>query len=104
MKFLFNKSQTHERQAFDAFYAYYAPKLWGVILAANLPTHQSRTILMNTILTAWQHPSRHKLVDKQVLSWLTGLACAEGLPAGAVKSVFTAPAPPHQPTGGASSE
>ncbi len=89
MKFLFNKSQTHGRQTFDAFYARYAPKLWGIILVADLPAAQAQTILVNTFTNAWQHPDCQHNIANHPFGWLVRLACAEGLPTDTLKSVIT---------------
>ncbi len=77
-----------QHQAFSAFYALYAPTLWGLILAARLPADRSKTILANTFINAWRHPDRSKVADEQFFSWLMRLAYAEGLPANSLRYIF----------------
>lgn len=89
MNFFSTPSPPKQRhQAFSAYYALYAPTLWGVILAARLPAARSKTILANTLINAWQHPDRSNVADEQFFSWLMRLAYAEGLPANSLRYIF----------------
>ena len=87
MNHLLPQLRTKNQQAFASFYDAYAPKLWGIILLANLPSSQSETILVNTLLKAWQHPGRKAILEKRAFTWLLGLAYAEGLPANTLRSI-----------------
>jgi hypothetical protein len=81
-------SLTLERTAFAQFYDAYAPKLWGLILAAKLPAQESETILINTISKAWQQVEDPPLSEKQLIVQLIRLACQEGLPLACLRAVF----------------
>ncbi|MBO0931682.1 hypothetical protein [Fibrella aquatilis] len=87
---LFKKAPTQAQQrAFAVFYAAHAPRLWGLILAANLPTPQAETILSNTLIKAWQHPDcQSSPTTSQSCNWLLRLACKEGLPHSALRAIF----------------
>ncbi|GAB3718882.1 hypothetical protein GCM10027592_62100 [Spirosoma flavus] len=66
-------------RAFTKFYDKHAPRLWGLILLANLPPSQSETILINTIRKAWkqaQLPQSDTFSFSQILL----IAHQEGLP------------------------
>jgi len=76
-------------KTFTAFYDTYAPKLWGIILRANLPTPQAEQILLNTLTKAWQQFDPHTLNDKHLLSRLLRLACEQGLPPDCLKGILT---------------
>lgn len=76
----FTNPATKERQRFAFFYDEYAPKLWGLIIRANLPASVSERILANTFSKAWPPPHRQSLSGHQLLTWLLRLAYAEGLP------------------------
>ena len=65
---------------FSAFYDQYVPKLWGIILSANLPSQQAETILLNTLIKAWPQIDLSTMTEGQVLVKLLVLACREGLP------------------------
>lgn len=69
--------------AFTEFYDTYAPRLWGLILLANLPPSQSETILINTLLNAWQQVGQTSPIDDHYLSMILQLAYQEGLPVNA---------------------
>lgn len=81
MNYFLTQPRPKNHRAFMSFYDAYAPKLWGLILSANLPASRSETILINTLLKAWQHPDRQTILEKRAFTWLVGLACAEGMPA-----------------------
>ncbi|MBC7568915.1 MAG: hypothetical protein H7319_04165 [Spirosoma sp.] len=81
MNVTFAKPATKERRRFAFFYDEYAPKLWGLILQADLPASVSERILLNTFGKAWPHPHRQAVEGHQMITWLLGLAYAEGLPA-----------------------
>ncbi|GAB3220370.1 hypothetical protein [Spirosoma arcticum] len=82
------KPTINDLQGFTSFYDQYAPKLWGFILSADLPTSASKTILVSTFIKAWQHPHRQLIGENQLLTLLLSLAYAEGLPRGTLTSVF----------------
>lgn len=81
MNVTFARPATKERRRFACFYDEYAPKLWGLILRADLPASVSERILLNTFSKAWPHFHRQAAGGHQMLPWLLGLAYAEGLPA-----------------------
>ncbi len=81
MNLTFAKPATKERRRFASFYDAYAPKLWGLVLQAQLPATVSERILVNTFSKAWHHSHRQAIGRHQMLTWLLGLAYAEGLPA-----------------------
>lgn len=83
------ESLATDRQTFTAFYEAYAPKLWGLIVEAQLPKAQAEAILTNTLIKAWQQLDQNRLVDKQGLMQLIGLACREGLPIKYVQTILT---------------
>ncbi|MBC3789137.1 hypothetical protein FHK02_5718 [Spirosoma sp. LMG 31448] len=74
------ETSTLDHQAFMAFYDLYAPKLWGLILGANLPVPQAEAILLSTLTKAWQQFGPHILKQKYLLTQLLSIACREGLP------------------------
>lgn len=76
-----------DQQIFTEFYDTYAPRLWGIILLANLPTPQSETILTNTFTKAWRQ-IRQKPPTKLNVTWLLSLAYSEGLPRKAVREIL----------------
>ena len=76
------------QQTFTAFYDAYAPKVWGIILAANLPLLQSETILINTLTEAWRQLDLSILEDKYVLAILLKIACKEGLPMNVLQTIL----------------
>ena len=39
---------------FTTFYTEYAPKIWGLLVEAKLPTLQAKAILINTFVRGWQ--------------------------------------------------
>ena len=77
-----------DQKAFNTFYDTNAPRLWGLILTANLPAPQAETILLNTLIKAWQQFDHHSLTKKQFIAQLIGLACREGLPPQCLQAVF----------------
>lgn len=80
MKVDLTQLDTKDRQGFILFYDRYAPKVWGLILSADLPESVAKTILVRTFVNAWQHPHRLVIGQNQVLTFLLSLAYAEGLP------------------------
>ncbi|GAB4022749.1 hypothetical protein GCM10028808_71190 [Spirosoma migulaei] len=74
------KPTIKDLQGFRLFYDQYAPKLWGLIILANLSASRSEAILMSTMTKAWQYPNPPWPDKKHVLTWLIGLAYTEGLP------------------------
>ncbi|GAB3639472.1 sigma-70 family RNA polymerase sigma factor [Spirosoma arcticum] len=82
------KPDRRDLPVFLTFYEQYTPKLWGLILSANLPASQSETILINIFVKAWQHPHRQTIGRNQMLNWLLGLAYEEGLPSDTLRSAF----------------
>ena len=65
---------------FSAFYDQYVPKVWGVILGADLPPQQAETILLNTLIKAWSQIDLSTMTERQVFVKLLVIACREGLP------------------------
>ena len=86
-----NKTSTRtlEQTAFAHFYDAYAPKLWGLILTANLPAQQSETILINTLMKAWQQVDQPTQSEKQLFIELIRLACQAGLPPACLRAVLS---------------
>lgn len=82
MKVDLTKLDAKDRQGFILFYDQYAPKLWGLILSADLPESAAKTILVRTFVNAWQHPHRQVTGVNQLLTFLLSLAYVEGLPPG----------------------
>ncbi|GAB3219906.1 hypothetical protein [Spirosoma arcticum] len=82
------KPTINDLQGFTSFYDQYAPKLWGLILSADLGASASKTILVRTFMNAWHHPHRQVIGEHQLLTFLLSLAYTEGLPPGTLKSVF----------------
>ncbi|QHV96317.1 response regulator [Spirosoma endbachense] len=76
----------NNQQSFSDFYDTYAPRLWGIILLAKLPTAQSETILINTLKKAWQQVNQQILPVKPTFVSLLSLAYREGLPREFVKA------------------
>ncbi len=76
MKTPFVPLNESEQAVFTAFYQEYAPKLWGLIVEANLPVKKAEAILINTLVKAWP------LLDGEPspLARLLGLAYQQGLP------------------------
>jgi hypothetical protein len=83
------ESYTSEGQAFESFYDTYAPKLWGLILKADLPALQSESILLNTLTKAWLQRDLEAPTQPHFLTRLIGLACREGLPVKCLPSNLT---------------
>lgn len=77
-----------DHQAFLLFYDRYAPGLWELILRANLPTSESKKIIVRTFMKAWRHPDLHVVGGDQAVTWLLSLAYAEGLPYNTPEAVF----------------
>ncbi|NID12920.1 hypothetical protein [Fibrivirga algicola] len=75
-----------DNQSFNVFYERFAPKLWGIILLANLPVAHSEEILIKTMQNAWAERSQHPATDRYYLSRLISIAHAEGLPYERVQS------------------
>ncbi|GAB2553571.1 hypothetical protein [Spirosoma areae] len=82
------KPDVKDVPGFVLFYDQYAPKLWGLILTADLGASASKTILVRTFMKAWPHPHRQVVGEHQLLTFLLSLAYAEGLPLGTLTSVF----------------
>ncbi|SFE28948.1 hypothetical protein SAMN05216167_11269 [Spirosoma endophyticum] len=74
------KPTSKDLPSFTLFYDQYAPKLWSLIVLANLSTTRSEDILINTMIIAWQQPDSRWPAKKHVLTWLIGLAYTVGLP------------------------
>ncbi|MBO0952954.1 hypothetical protein [Fibrella forsythiae] len=81
-------SSGQDQQAYYAFYQQYAPRLWGVILLANLPVSHSEVILANVLVKAWQEQDSYPLTAPHVLSYLIGLSHKLGLPLERVQAVL----------------
>ncbi|GAB4014993.1 hypothetical protein GCM10028808_39080 [Spirosoma migulaei] len=77
-----------DRRAYTSFYDGYAPKLWGILLLANLPNSQSEEILTRTLTKAWSQRDIHTPTEKHFLGWLLGLACREGLPIDCLQDIL----------------
>lgn len=77
----------NDKQAFIQFYDTYAPKLWGLILLANLSSAQSEAILTRTLIKGWEQLGKDSLRDERVLSILISLARREGLPCECLKTI-----------------
>jgi hypothetical protein len=73
---------------FKSFYDTYAPKIWGLILLANLPMSQSEAILINTLTKGWKNFNQNRLTQGQVLIMLINLARIEGLPVECLNPIF----------------
>ncbi|MBO0952956.1 hypothetical protein [Fibrella forsythiae] len=74
-----HRSGSNQQLYYD-FYARYAPKLWSIILLADLPSLQAEVVLANTLIKAWQQQDTYPLTSPYMLSHLIGLAYREGLP------------------------
>lgn len=77
---------------YSSFCDTYAPKLWGLIMAAQVAAPQAEAMLINTLTKAWQQFDHATLNDKYVLSRLLTLAAQEGLPLEGLKAIFRPPA------------
>ena len=88
MKSFFKKSSVPDQQSFASFYDAYAPKLWGLILRADLTASQSETILINTLTKGWQELGPDRLTEKYSLSKLLNLAYREGLPTERLQTIL----------------
>jgi len=86
------------QSAFELFYQQHAPKLWGIILLANLPVSLSEDILVDTLTAAWQQRQDHALEGTYVLSWLITLAHRAGLPYERVQAILAARLKPFTTT------
>ncbi|GAB4023429.1 hypothetical protein GCM10028808_73870 [Spirosoma migulaei] len=75
-----NELSGSNQQAFTRFYDTYAPKVWGLILRAKLPSLQSERILSNTFKKAWPQLSQQTSTNASTFTWLLSLAYSEGLP------------------------
>ncbi|XAZ82104.1 hypothetical protein A6C57_27560 (plasmid) [Fibrella sp. ES10-3-2-2] len=78
-----------DQPAFEAFCQTFAPKLWGIILLANLPVVTSEDILVNTLVAAWQQRATQPLTGDYVLSGLIRLAHQQGLPYERVQALLS---------------
>ncbi|WP_020602760.1 hypothetical protein [Spirosoma spitsbergense] len=76
------------QQDFISFYDTQAPKLWGLILLANLPLSTSEGILTNTFIKAWQDLDNTPFTKNYSFTQLIDLACKEGLPIGCLKALL----------------
>ncbi|QDK80811.1 response regulator [Spirosoma sp. KCTC 42546] len=75
-----NEWSGSNQQTFSRFYDTYAPKLWGLILRAKLPTSRSERILSSTFKKAWPQLSQQTSTSASTFTWLLTLAYGEGLP------------------------
>ncbi len=85
----FNMTPFHSanHQTFSSFYDVYAPKLWGIVVLANLPVAESETILINTLAKAWRQFGQGILNEKHIFTHLIILAHKEGLPVDYLKAM-----------------
>lgn len=74
--------------AFNVFYDTYAPKLWALILLANLLIEQSETMLCNTLTKGWKRFNQEELTERQALRMLISLAYNEDLPPTCLNVIF----------------
>lgn len=81
MEFFFAQRRAKDLQSFSTCYEQHTPQLWALILSANLPAAEAKTMLSNTLRKAWQQSYRQPTIDNHSFEWLVGLAQAEGLPA-----------------------
>lgn len=81
-------SRLKNQQTFTAFYEAYASKVWGIVLAANLPRLQSETILIHTFTEAWRQLDSPILEDNYVLAKLLKIAREEGLPIEVLQTIL----------------
>ena len=88
MKLSITKFHTPDQQTFMSFYDIYAPKLWGLILEANLSSSQGEAVLTNTFIKAWQQYGPYLLKEKYLLTQLLKIACEEGLPIECLQAVL----------------
>ena len=78
---------------FTTFYAEYAPKVWGLLVEADLPPHQAEAILINTFVRGWQTFVTGAGEGPPGLRQLLGLACEEGLPRTFLQAILFAKPP-----------
>ncbi len=77
-----------ELSIYQAFYDNYSPKLWGVLVLADLPLPVTEKIFINTLMRAWQQRSEYPLTQENILSYLIGIALSEGLPVEPVQALL----------------
>ncbi len=88
MKLSITKLHTPDQKAFMSFYDLYAPKLWGLILKANLNSSQGEDILINTLIKAWQQYGPYLLGEKYLLTQLLKIAREEGMPIECLQAIL----------------
>lgn len=80
--------QVSRQRGYASFYDVYAPKLWGLILLADLPIPESEAILTNTLAKAWKQFDKPARAEKHFFVRLIGLACQEGLPVNNLRAIL----------------
>lgn len=70
------------------YYNRYAPAIWGMLVATELPSAQAEQILVNTFIRAWKEKKEQHHRPEAELPWLIGLACRQGLPLEALKGAW----------------
>ena len=80
--------RSSDQQAFTSFYDDYAPKLWGIIVLANLPMPESEAILVNTLAKDWKQFDQRTRSEKHFFTRMIDFAHQEGLPIDHLKAIL----------------
>lgn len=70
-------------------YDLHGPKLWGLIVKANLPQRQSEAVLLNAFVNAFKQIHEQQITEKEFFTALLRSALAEGLSLTCLQPIFS---------------